>query len=92
MILMIDNYDSFTFNIVQYLNELGEKVEVLRNDEVKLSEIERLNPSGIVISPGPSTPDKAGISLSLCHTRKPDKREEPGTFRVKYIGGWRGRP
>jgi anthranilate/para-aminobenzoate synthase component II len=46
MILMIDNYDSFTFNIVQYLNELGEKVEVLRNDEVKLSEIERLNPSG----------------------------------------------
>ena len=44
MILMIDNYDSFTFNIVQYLNELGEKVEVLRNDEVKLSEIERLNP------------------------------------------------
>ena len=65
MILMIDNYDSFTFNIVQYLNELGEKVEVLRNDEVKLSEIERLNPSGIVISPGPSTPDKAGISLSV---------------------------
>lgn len=65
MILMIDNYDSFTFNIVHYLNELGEKVEVLRNDEVKLSEIERLNPSGIVISPGPSTPDKAGISLSV---------------------------
>ena len=65
MILMIDNYDSFTFNIVQYLNELGEKVEVLRNDEVELSEIERLNPSGIVISPGPSTPDKAGISLSV---------------------------
>ena len=62
---MIDNYDSFTFNIVQYLNELGEKVEFLRNDEVKLSEIERLNPSGIVISPGPSTPDKAGISLSV---------------------------
>ena len=65
MILMIDNYDSFTFNIVQYLIALGEKVEVLRNDEVKLSEIERLNPSGIVISPGPSTPDKAGISLSV---------------------------
>ena len=65
MILMIDNYDSFTFNIVQYLTELGQKVEVLRNDQITLREIERLNPSGIVISPGPCTPDKAGISLSI---------------------------
>ena len=65
MILMIDNYDSFTFNIVQYLTELGQKVEVLRNDQVTLPEIERLNPSGIVISPGPCTPDKAGVSLSI---------------------------
>ena len=65
MILMIDNYDSFTFNIVQYLTELGQKVEVLRNDQVTLPEIERMNPSGIVISPGPCTPDKAGISLSI---------------------------
>ena len=62
---MIDNYDSFTFNIVQYLTELGQKVEVLRNDQITLPEIERLNPSGIVISPGPCTPDKAGISLSI---------------------------
>ena len=65
MILMIDNYDSFTFNIVQYLTELGQKVEVLRNDQITIPEIERLNPSGIVISPGPCTPDKAGISLSI---------------------------
>ncbi len=63
MLLMIDNYDSFTYNLVQYLGELGEDVRVYRNDEIKLDEIESLNPDRIVISPGPCTPDQAGISI-----------------------------
>jgi anthranilate synthase component 2 len=64
MLLMIDNYDSFTFNLVQYLGELGEDVLVKRNDEVTLGEIEKLAPSKIVISPGPCSPNEAGISLA----------------------------
>ncbi len=63
MLLMIDNYDSFTFNIYQYLGELGQQVEVYRNDKIELDEIERLNPERIVISPGPCTPNEAGISM-----------------------------
>ena len=63
MILMIDNYDSFTYNVVQYLGELGAEVCVRRNDEVALEEIERIAPDRIVISPGPCTPDEAGISV-----------------------------
>ena len=65
MILMIDNYDSFTYNLVQYLGELGADVKTVRNDEITTSEIRQLNPSGIVISPGPCTPDDAGISLEV---------------------------
>ncbi|HWQ39300.1 MAG TPA: aminodeoxychorismate/anthranilate synthase component II [Burkholderiales bacterium] len=65
MLLMIDNYDSFTYNLVQYLGELGEEVRVFRNDEITLEEIERLNPARIVISPGPCTPKQAGISVPL---------------------------
>jgi para-aminobenzoate synthetase component 2 len=65
MILVIDNYDSFTYNLVQYLGELGEEVVVYRNDEIDLAGIEQLNPSHILISPGPCTPNEAGISLSL---------------------------
>ena len=65
MLLMIDNYDSFTYNLVQYFGELGEEVMVFRNDEIKLDEIEQLKPARIVISPGPCTPSKAGISVSL---------------------------
>ena len=65
MLLMIDNYDSFTYNLVQYLGELGEEVKVLRNDEITLEGIERLAPARIVISPGPCTPDEAGISVPL---------------------------
>ena len=61
MILMIDNYDSFTFNIVQYLGELGADVLVKRNNKITLDEIDRLNPEKIVISPGPCTPNEAGI-------------------------------
>ena len=63
MLLVIDNYDSFTFNLVQYFGELGQKVKVLRNDEVSLDQIEDLNPEFIVISPGPCTPNEAGISI-----------------------------
>jgi anthranilate synthase component 2 len=65
MLLMIDNYDSFTYNLVQYLGELGEEVSVFRNDEITLEQIEALHPSRIVISPGPCTPNEAGISVPL---------------------------
>jgi len=65
MILMIDNYDSFTYNIVQYMGELGADIRVERNDQISIEEIEFLNPRKIVISPGPCTPDKAGISVSV---------------------------
>ena len=65
MLLMIDNYDSFTYNLVQYFGELGEAVNVLRNDEITLEGIERLRPAHIVISPGPCTPSKAGISVPV---------------------------
>jgi para-aminobenzoate synthetase component 2 len=65
MILMIDNYDSFTYNIVQYMGELGADIRVERNDQISIEEIEFLNPKKIVISPGPCTPDKAGISVAV---------------------------
>jgi anthranilate synthase component 2 len=65
MLLMIDNYDSFTYNLVQYLGELGEEVKVYRNDEITLEGVERLNPGRVVISPGPCTPNEAGISVPL---------------------------
>ena len=63
MILMIDNYDSFTFNVVQYLLELGADVTVKRNDEIRIADIEAMQPQKIVISPGPCTPNEAGVSL-----------------------------
>ena len=62
---MIDNYDSFTYNLVQYLGELGAEVKTVRNDEITIAQIRELNPQGIVISPGPCTPDDAGISLAV---------------------------
>ena len=65
MILMIDNYDSFTYNLVQYLEELGERIEVHRNDRISCDGIASRRPDGIVISPGPKTPDDAGISLEV---------------------------
>ena len=65
MYILIDNYDSFTWNLFHYLEELGAKVDVRRNDKIDISYIEKLNPKGIIISPGPSTPDLAGISVSL---------------------------
>ncbi|MBI5189713.1 MAG: aminodeoxychorismate/anthranilate synthase component II [Nitrospirae bacterium] len=63
MLLMIDNYDSFTYNLVQYLGELGEELRVYRNDKITLAEIEAMKPEGIIISPGPCTPKEAGVSV-----------------------------
>ncbi len=68
MILMIDNYDSFTYNLVQYVGELGEEIQVYRNDEISVKDIETLNPKMIMISPGPCTPNEAGISLEVIRT------------------------
>ena len=65
MILMIDNYDSFTYNIVQYCRELGADLKVIRNDEMSVKEIEALNPEKIIISPGPASPNEAGVTLEV---------------------------
>ena len=65
MVLMIDNYDSFTFNLVQYLGELGAEVEVHRNDQITIEAIEKMQPERIMISPGPCTPNEAGISMQV---------------------------
>ncbi|UCD24564.1 MAG: aminodeoxychorismate/anthranilate synthase component II [Gemmatimonadota bacterium] len=67
MILVLDNYDSFTYNLVQYLGELGADVTVRRNDELTTEEVEELRPSAVLVSPGPGTPSEAGISISLVH-------------------------
>ena len=75
MILVIDNYDSFTYNLVQYLGELGSEVRVVRNDETSVGEIEAIKPERIVISPGPCTPNEAGISLNVI-------RELAGTIPI----------
>ena len=68
MLLMIDNYDSFTYNLVQYFGELGADVQVFRNDQISVDEIEKLAPEKIVISPGPCTPDQAGVSVEAIKT------------------------
>ena len=68
MLLMIDNYDSFTYNLVQYLGELGEAVKVYRNDQITLDDIAELDPARIVLSPGPCTPNQAGVSLATIDT------------------------
>ena len=65
MLLVIDNYDSFTYNLVQYLGELGERIEVRRNDEVTLEQIEAMKPDRMLISPGPGTPNDAGITMNV---------------------------
>lgn len=65
MVFVLDNYDSFTYNLVQYIGELGEQVEVRRNDEITISELQDLHPEHIIISPGPCTPQDAGISIEL---------------------------
>jgi para-aminobenzoate synthetase component 2 len=68
MILMIDNYDSFTYNLVQYLGELGEELRVVRNDQITCEEIAAMSPSYLMISPGPCTPNEAGVSLKAIET------------------------
>src|SRR5438132_13791986 len=68
MIVMIDNYDSFTYNLYQYLGELGAQIEVVRNDAMSLAELEMLAPDGLVVSPGPGTPDDSGISMAAIQT------------------------
>jgi len=65
MILMIDNYDSFTYNIVQYCRELGADLKIIRNDEMSVEDIEKLNPEKIIISPGPASPNEAGVTLEV---------------------------
>jgi len=65
MILLIDNYDSFTYNVKHYLNEIGAKVKTFRNDKITIKEIEKMNPQAIVLSPGPCTPNEAGICLKI---------------------------
>ena len=65
MLILLDNYDSFTYNLYQYLSELGEQVEVYRNDKITVAEVEALKPDRVVISPGPCTPNEAGISMDL---------------------------
>lgn len=65
MIVLIDNYDSFTYNLVQYLGELGAQTDIYRNDEITIDEVLKLNPKGVMISPGPSDPDRAGICMDL---------------------------
>ncbi len=71
MILMIDNYDSFTYNLVQYLGELGSEVETVRNDAISVNDVRVMKPEGIVISPGPCTPDEAGICVDLVQALSP---------------------
>ncbi len=73
MILMIDNYDSFVYNLVQYIGEIGEEVIVKRNDEITLEEIEKLNPEAIVLSPGPCSPNEAGICIDVVNYFKGKK-------------------
>lgn len=68
MILLIDNYDSFTYNLAQYLGKLGQKLEIRRNDQISLGEVEKMKPQKIIISPGPCTPREAGISVPIVQT------------------------
>ena len=81
MIILIDNYDSFTYNLVHYFGEIGNNVVLFKNDEKKVSELISLNPTGIVISPGPCNPDKAGVSLDI--TLKAADKKIP-TFGATY--------
>lgn len=81
MILMIDNYDSFVYNLVQYIEELGEAVVVKRNNEIKISDIEELNPEVIVLSPGPCSPKEAGICIDIVEHFKGKKTYTRNLFR-----------
>src|ERR1700761_8164704 len=84
MVFVLDNYDSFTYNLVQYMGELGAKMEVRRNDELTPEEVEAMQPERILISPGPCTPQEAGISIPLI--RHFAKRAEQGGPRTPILG------
>src|SRR5258705_12778906 len=84
MVFVLDNYDSFTYNLVQYMGELGAEMVIRRNDELTPAEVEALRPERILISPGPCTPQDAGISIELIQHFAKAKR------RVPVFGGWRG--
>ena len=77
MLVLIDNYDSFTYNLVHYFEEIGEKVKVFRNDQVKTSDIFKINPDYIVISPGPSTPKNSGICIDLIRENSEISKPKP---------------
>ena len=77
MLVLIDNYDSFTYNLVHYFQELGEKVRVFRNDEISSEEVLKLNPTSLVISPGPSTPTNSGICMNLIKLNSKKKKPIP---------------
>ena len=81
MILMIDNYDSFVYNLVQYIGELGEEIIIKRNDEVTIEEIERINPEIIVLSPGPCSPNEAGVCIDVVNYFKGIKANTRYLFR-----------
>ena len=87
MLLMIDNYDSFTYNLVQYLQSLGAEVRVERNDALTVDEIERLAPQRIVISPGPCTPNEAGVSMAVIE-RLGASTPILGACQVCHAAGW----
>ena len=77
MLILIDNYDSFTYNLVHYFQEIGEKVKVFRNDELSSEEVLKLNPASLVISPGPSTPKNSGICMDLLKLNASIKKPIP---------------
>jgi len=96
MLLMIDNYDSFTYNVVQYLGELGADVHVVRNDEIAVNDIEALAPEKIVISPGPCTPNEAGISMDVIRQYAGNCRCSASAWGTRALArysaaGWCGR-
>jgi anthranilate synthase/aminodeoxychorismate synthase-like glutamine amidotransferase len=91
VVFVLDNYDSFTYNLVQYLGELGAEVEVRRNDEVSVEQIEAMHPERIVISPGPCTPQEAGISIELirhfaARSKNGDKDKDKDKDKVPLLG------
>ena len=85
MLLMIDNYDSFTYNLVQYFAELGEDVKVVRNDEISVADIAKINPDRICISPGPCSPKEAGISVDTIKTMRARFRSWAYALGIKRL-------
>ena len=85
MLVIIDNYDSFTYNLVQYFGELGATLEVFRNDRITVAEIERMQPEKLCVSPGPCTPTEAGTFLFILQLRDSSHESHPGIFRAALL-------